>query len=77
LGYRDVFGSFKVCTSIFNQIKGGKIQMKSKSYLTRLTALLFVALLLAACKGETTVTPPTAPTTLSWDQTNWGQTNWQ
>ncbi|MBL4774860.1 MAG: hypothetical protein JKY87_02220 [Mariprofundus sp.] len=51
--------------------------MGIKSKLARFTALLFVVLLLAACKGEATVTPPTAPTDLSWDQTDWDQTNWQ
>jgi len=51
--------------------------MRRKSKLARMTALLFAVLLLAACSNETTVTPPTAPTTLSWDQSNWGAVNWQ
>ncbi|MBN4073296.1 hypothetical protein JYT23_00505 [Mariprofundus ferrooxydans] len=53
--------------------------MRMKSIFSRLTALLFVALLLASCGGGGTAAAPTpAPvTTLSWDQSNWNAVNWQ
>jgi len=50
---------------------------KNKSHMTRMTALLFAVLLLGACSNQASVTPPAAPTSLSWDQTNWNQVNWQ
>jgi len=51
--------------------------MHIKSYMARMVALLFAVLLLAACSNQASVTPPTPPTNLSWDQTNWDQVNWQ
>jgi len=59
------------------ELKGDAMRLKSKSHLSRIMAMLFAMLLLASFTGEATVTPPAAPTNLSWDQTNWGQTNWQ
>lgn len=53
------------------------MQMKSTSHAIRITAMLFAMLLLASCSNQATVTPPAAPTALSWDQTNWDQVNWQ